>query len=48
MKLQNKDVDEDEYALPRRYREQEMVRACPNSDAEWTSELQGERQGKSQ
>lgn len=39
----SKDVEEDEYASPGRHREQEWMRTCPNSDAEWTSELQGER-----
>jgi hypothetical protein len=43
LKSKKKDVEEDEYASPGRYREQELVRTCPNSDAEWTSELQGER-----
>jgi hypothetical protein len=39
----NKDVDEDEYALDRRPREQDQVRTCPHDSAEWTSELQSER-----
>jgi hypothetical protein len=38
-----KGCEEDEYAPPRRYREQELMRTCPYSDAEWTSEPQGER-----
>jgi len=38
-----KDVEEDEYASPGRHREQEKVRTCPDSEAEWTLELQGER-----
>jgi hypothetical protein len=45
--LQNsrcKGCEEDEYAPPRRHREQEKVRACPNRGAEWTSELQGKRE----
>jgi len=36
-----KDVEEDEYALCWRYREQDMVRTCPHDGAEWTSESQG-------
>lgn len=34
-----KNCDEDEYALKRQYREQEMVRACLDASAEWPSEL---------
>jgi hypothetical protein len=36
-------VDEDEYASSRCYREQDPVRTCAYIDAEWTSELQSER-----
>jgi hypothetical protein len=43
MKLTINNVEEDEYASPGRHREQEKVRTCPDSDTEWTSELQGER-----
>jgi len=36
-------VDEDEYALIRRPREQDLVRTCTYGSVEWTSELQGEQ-----